>query len=162
MWRRIRATTAPRATILVRLVAGMVFLTEGIQKFLYPAELGAGRFAKIGLPAPDLLAPFVGVVEIVGGAFILLGLLTRVAALALLINISVALVTTKLPILFGHALGPFTLAPLKHYGFWAMAHEARTDWSMLFASLFLLLVGAGPWSLDARLDRTEGKIENGG
>jgi uncharacterized membrane protein YphA (DoxX/SURF4 family) len=136
--RRLLATDAPTATVLIRLLVGAVFVSEGIQKFLFPTENGVGRFVKIGLPAPDLLAPFVGVVEIVCGALLLLGLLTRLAAVPLVIDMIVAISTTKVPIL------------LKD-GFWKMAHESRTDWSMLMGSLFLLIVGAGAWSLDAAL-----------
>jgi putative oxidoreductase len=115
-----------------------VFLSEGIQKFLFPAEVGAGRFAKIGLPSPETLAPLVGGFEIVCGALVLIGLLTRVAAIPLVATISVAIYTTKIPILLGS-------------GFWKMAHEARTDFAMLLGGLFLLIVGAGTWSVDARL-----------
>jgi putative oxidoreductase len=84
-------TDAPRAALLVRLLVGAVFVSEGIQKFLFPGELGVGRFAKIGLPAPDLLAPFVGSVEITCGMLVLLGLLTRLAAGPLLAVMCVAL-----------------------------------------------------------------------
>jgi putative oxidoreductase len=149
--RDILITDAPRATILIRLLVGAVFLAEGIQKFLYPAALAAGRFARIGIPAPEIMGPFVGIVEIIGGALIILGLLTRPAALVLAINISVALVSTKLPILLGRDVGPFHVAKLERYGFWSMAHEARTDWSMLLGTLFLLIVGGGAWSVDRRL-----------
>lgn len=138
----ILASRAPRGTILIRLLVGAVFLSEGIQKFLFPHDLGVGRFAKIGIPAPELLAPFVGIVEIGAGAFLLLGFATRLAAIPLVIDMIVAILTTKVPILMGE-------------GFWAMAHEARTDWSMLLGSLFLLIVGAGAWSLDARLARAK-------
>jgi putative oxidoreductase len=127
---------APRATLLIRLVVGGVFLAEGIQKFLFPAALGAGRFAKIGIPAPAFTAPFVGVVEIVFGTLLIAGFLTRLAAVPLIINISVAIATTKIPMLL-------------HSGFWAAIHEARTDLSMLLGSVFLLIVGAGKWSVDA-------------
>ena len=133
----ILATQAPASVTLIRLVVGFVFLSEGIQKFLFPDTLGAGRFATIGIPAPDVLAPFVGVVEIVAGTLVVLGLATRFAALALAIDMVVAIASTKVPILLDR-------------GFWPMAHEARTDWAMLLSSLFLLVVGAGPWSLDAR------------
>ncbi len=153
--RDVFASTAPKATILIRLLVGAVFLSEGIQKFLYPALLGAGRFARIGIPAPEVMGAFVGTVEAVCGALVLLGLLTRPAALLLAIDISVAIVTTKIPILLGHDLGRFHLAKLARYGFWSMASEARTDWSMLTGSLFLLFVGAGAWSLDAALARGE-------
>jgi putative oxidoreductase len=138
---RLLASNAPAAVLLIRLLVGAVFVSEGIQKFLFPADLGVGRFMKIGLPWPGILAPFVGVVEIGGGLLLLLGLLTRFAAIALIIDMLVAIVTTKIPM-------------LRHDGVWKMAHEARTDWSMLLGALFLLLVGAGAWSLDALLTRT--------
>ena len=139
--------------VLIRVMVGLVFLTEGIQKFLYPDELGVGRFLRIGIPAPEVMAPFVGVVEIVCGGLLILGLLTRLAALPLLINISTAIVSTKIPMLLGHGFGRFTLAKLPRYGFLSMMHEARTDYSMLLGLLFLLIVGAGAWSVDARLGR---------
>jgi len=142
--------TAPTATILIRVMVGAVFLAEGIQKFLYPAEVGAGRFARIGIPQPELLAPFVGSVEIVCGTLVLLGLFTRWTVLPLLGVMAVAFVTTKLPILLGQDLGPFQLRQLPYYGFWGFAHETRTDFSMILGSLFLLLVGPGPLSMDER------------
>jgi len=144
---------APAATLLIRILVGAVFLSEGIQKFLYPAELGAGRFARIGIPAQEVLGPFVGVVEIAAGTLVLLGLLTRLAALVLWINISVAIVSTKIPILLGHGFWLFSNPKLPRYGFWSMAHEVRTDFSMWLGCLFLILVGAGPLSLYAVLRR---------
>jgi len=129
--------SAPRAIILVRLMVGGVFLSEGIQKFLFPATLGVGRFVKIGIPVPHFFAPFVGVVEIVCGALLILGLWARLAALPLLIDISVAIWTTK-------------VRELPKIGFWATAHDARTDYTMLLGLLFLLVVGAGGFSIDNR------------
>jgi putative oxidoreductase len=149
----ILQTTAPAAVILIRIIVGGVFLTEGIQKFLYPEALGAGRFTQIGIPAPQIMGPFVGIVEIVCGSLILLGFLTRVAAIPLLINISVAIISTKIPILLGYGFATFTLPKVARYGLWSMLHEARTDFSMLFGLVFLLLVGAGAASLDALLAR---------
>jgi uncharacterized membrane protein YphA (DoxX/SURF4 family) len=148
--RRLVQTNAPGAVVLIRLVVGGVFLSEGIQKFLYPAENAAGRFAKIGIPWPEMTAPFVAVVEIGCGVLILVGLLTRFAALLLIIDMLVAIISTKIPILLGHGLWKFTLRAVPYYGFWGMAHEARTDFAMLLASLFLLIVGAGTWSIDAK------------
>jgi len=148
--KKLLQTNAPGAVILIRLVVGGVFLSEGIQKFLYPAENGAGRFARIGIPSPDVMGPFVGVVEIICGALILLGLFTRLAAIPLIINMLVAILSTKIPILLGHAFWGFSLRNLPYYGFWGMAHEARTDFAMLLGSLFLLIVGGGALSLDAR------------
>jgi putative oxidoreductase len=95
--RRFLSTSAPAATVLVRLLVGSVFLSEGIQKFLYPAELAAGRFAKIGIPAPEITGPFVGACEVICGALLIIGLLTRLVAIVLLIDISVAIVSTKIP-----------------------------------------------------------------
>jgi putative oxidoreductase len=150
--RRLLATQAPAATILIRSVVGGVFLTEGIQKFLYPGDLGAGRFAKIGIPSPGTMGPFVAGIEIVCGALLIIGLLTRLAAILLLVDISVAIVSTKIPILLGHGFWGFSLAKLPRYGLLSMLHEARTDLAMWFGLLFLLIVGAGKkWSLDAKL-----------
>jgi len=149
--RRLFVTDAPAATFLVRILVGSVFLSEGIQKFLFP-ELGAGRFAKIGIPAPDIMGPFVGGCEVACGALLIIGLLTRLAAIVLLIDISVAILSTKIPVLLGHGFSGFSLPKLPHYGFWSMMHEARTDFSMWLGLLFLLLVGAGrKWSLDASI-----------
>lgn len=128
------------AIVLVRILVGWVFLSEGIQKFLFPAVLGVGRFAKIGIPAAQFMAPFVGAVEIVFGALILLGLFTRLATVPLLGVIGAALLTTKVPFLVKH-------------GFWAALHETRTDGCMLLGLIFLLIVGAGSLSLDARFHR---------
>lgn len=136
--RRIAATDGPAATLLVRLLVGGVFLSEGIQKFLYPDALGVGRFVKIGIPAPAVMAPFVGFVEIACGLLLILGLLTRLAAVPLIVDMLVAIATTKVPILIKS-------------GLWAMAHEARTDYSMLLGCVFLLLVRAGRLSLDGRI-----------
>lgn len=149
--RRAVATSAPAAVVLIRLMVGPVFLSEGAQKFLFPAEVGAGRFAKIGIPSPEVVAPFVGVVEMVCGALVLLGLFTRLAAVPLVVVMLAAILSTKVPVLLGHGFWGFSLRQLPYYGFWGMAHEARTDWAMLLGSVFLLAVGAGAWSLDARL-----------
>jgi uncharacterized membrane protein YphA (DoxX/SURF4 family) len=132
---------------LVRLLVGAVFLCEGVLKFLRAKELGAGRFEQIGIPWPHFMGPFVGCVEIAAGSMVILGLLTRPAAIALWINISVANLSTKIPILLGH--GYWGFASPKMAGFWSMAHEARTDFCMWLGCLFLLIVGAGAISFDA-------------
>ncbi len=121
--------------LLLRLLVGWVFLSEGIQKFLFPVALGAGRFAKIGIPVPMFSAPFVGIVEIVCGALLIAGLWTTLAAVPLLIDIAVAIGTTKFPMF------------LKQ-GFWAAMHEGRTDYCMLLGLLAIMLLGAGSLSLD--------------
>ena len=136
--RSLLSTNAPAATALIRLMVGAVFLSEGIQKFLFPAEVGVGRFAKIGFESPEMVAQFVGVFEIACGTLVLLGFATRLAVVPLIVTMLTALASTKLPI-------------LREQGFWKMAHEARTDWSMLLGSLYLLWVGGGRWSVDARL-----------
>lgn len=134
-------TDAPAATWLIRFLVGLVFLFEGIKKFLFAAQWGAGRFARIGIPHPQLLAPFVGFLEIVCGFLLLLGLFTRLAAIPLIIVISVAIASTKVPILM-------------KMGFWPMEAEARTDYAMLLGLIFLLIVGAGSRSLDSGLSKS--------
>ena len=150
-WRKLLTSDAPAAVLLIRLLVGGIFLSEGLQKFLFADTLGAGRFVKLGIPAPQIMGPFVGGVEIVCGVLLLLGLCTRLAAIPLLITICVALLSTKLPTLLGHPVLGFSLPKLASYGFWSTLHEGRADLSMLFCLLFLLIVGAGTWSLDAKL-----------
>ena len=134
-------TTDLASIILIRLMVGVVFLSEGIQKFLIPADRGAGRFQKIGIPNPDFLGPFVGSFEIVCGLLILAGFVTRLAAFPLIIIMLVAIATTKIDI-------------LQQDGIWEMLHASRTDWSMLMGSIFLLIMGGGKWSVDHQLSNT--------
>ena len=134
-WQKLLASNDSSAVILIRFLAGGVFFTEGVKKFLFAARWGSGRFESIGIPWPHFTGPFVGVVEIVGGLLLFLGLLTRLSAFALLIDICVAIATTKIPILMKS-------------GFFAMEDPARTDYSMLISTAFLLIVGGGRWSLD--------------
>lgn len=136
------AERTSKAVLLVRILVGWVFLSEGIQKFLFPDALGVGRFVKIGIPWPQVMAPFVGVIEIACGALLLMGLFTRLAAIPLLIDICVALYSTK-------------IVTLAKNGLWGTLHEARTDVSMLLGLVFLLLVGGGSLALDARIGRNE-------
>jgi putative oxidoreductase len=117
----------------LRFMVGWVFLSEGIQKLLYPAALGAGRFHAIGIPFPRFSAPFVGVVEIVCGALLIAGLAMTFAIVALLIDISVAIATTKVPYLMKH-------------GFWSAMHESRTDFCMLMGLIAIALLGVGGFS----------------
>ncbi len=140
MFKRIVNTDNERTTVLIRLMVGAVFLSEGIQKFLFAEKLGSGRFAKIGLPNPEFLGPFVGAFETTCGFLILIGLLTRPAAIPLLIIMLVAIATTKAQL-------------LADTGFWSMLHDSRTDWSMLLGSIFLLTKGGGKWSADNQLQK---------
>lgn len=148
-----RDLTASAWTILIRLQVGLiVFFPEGIQKLIHPDILGAGRFTRIGIPYPDLMGPFVGVVETVCGLLLIVGLLTRLASVPLIIIMIVALVSTKLPILLGHDVGLFHLAQdVKRTGFWSTMHESRADLTMLLGCIYLLIAGGGRWSLDARM-----------
>lgn len=148
---RLASTTAPDATLLIRLMVGGIFFFEGVQKFLYPADLGSGRFEKIGIPWPELMGPFVGGVEVVCGILLVAGLLTRIAALPLIATMCVAIVSIKIPILLGQEFLGFSLRPLSRYGFLSMMHESRNDICMLLGSVFLLIVGAGRLSFDARI-----------
>ena len=144
-WTALLQTRAQGWTILVRLMVGLVvFLPEGIQKLVFPEILGARRFANIGIPYPEVM---------VCGVLIILGLLTRLAAVPLILIMVVAIVSTKLPIWAGHDIWIFHMPKLARYGFWSMAHEARDDFLMLLGSIYLLIAGAGAWSLDAMLVR---------
>ena len=142
MFQKIIQTDNSKTTIIIRFIVGTVFLSEGIQKFLFPLLRGAGRFEKIGLPSPEFLGSFVGTFEILCGALILIGLFTRMASLPTLIIMIVAIATTKMGI-------------LNVDGFWQMMHSARTDWAMLLGSLFLIIKGGGNWSIDKVLVSNE-------
>lgn len=135
MIKRILYTDNAKTTILIRLIVGLVFLSEGIQKFLFPAIRGAGRFEKIGLPSPEFLGSFVGAFEIGCGILILLGLFSRLATIPIIIIMLVAFATTKSEVYL-------------EKGFWELLHGSRTDWAMLLGSIFLLIKGSGFWSFD--------------
>src|SRR5512138_3705253 len=117
-------------SVLPRLIVGFVFLTEGIQKYLFPALLGTGRFEKIGFADPAFWSYFTGTFEIFCGTLILIGLLSRLAAIPLFIIMMTAFVTTKWPI-------------LADKGFWPMMHEYRTDFAMTLLLVYLFIYGAG-------------------
>ena len=134
-FQKFLAGSGSPANLIIRLMVGGVFFLEGIKKFLFADQWGAGRFARIGIPVPGLMGPFDGSVETVCGLLLLLGLFTRLASLPLIIDISVAIYTTKIPILVKS-------------GFWPMEAEARTDFSMLMGLVFLFIAGAGPLSVD--------------
>jgi len=119
-----------------RMITGLVFLSEGIQKFLYPELLGTGRFVKTGFPDPSFWATFTGIFEIICGLCLLMGFLSRLAAIPLFIIMLTAFITTKWPVLITD-------------GFWKMAHEYRTDFAMTLLLIYLLIYGAGKWSLDS-------------
>lgn len=140
MLKKIISTDNSKTTIIIRLVVGAVFLSEGIQKFLFPAIRGAGRFEKIGFTSPEFWGSFVGFFEVLCGILILTGLLTRLASIPLIIIMFVAFVTTKADV-------------LANEGFWELLHGSRTDWAMLLGSIFLLITGGGNWSIDKILMR---------
>lgn len=142
IYKKIIHTDNSKTTILIRLIVGAVFLSEGIQKFLFPEIRGAGRFEKIGLPSPEFLGSFVGTFEILCGTLVLFGLFTRLASIPLIIIMLVAIATTKAEV-------------LADKGFWEMMHGSRTDWSMLLGSIFLLIKGGGYWSVDNKLNKTK-------
>lgn len=149
-------TNASCWTIFIRLSLAGVFIPEGIQKLIYPELLGTGRFIKMGIPYPEFTGPLVGWVEIICGSLVLLGLLTRLAAIPLIITMLVAITATKIPIWMGQdwvvtETITFYLRELKTYGFWSFMHEARLDWAMLMNACYLLVVGGGQWSLDRQV-----------
>ncbi|MDX9880972.1 MAG: DoxX family protein [Prolixibacteraceae bacterium] len=137
-WKKQIVQSKPTLSFLIpRLIVGLVFLSEGIQKFLFPESVGAGRFEKIGFESPEFWALFVASFEIVCGALVLIGFLTRIASIPLLIIMFTALITTKIPI-------------LQEKGFWQMAHDSRTDFAMTMLLVFLIIYGAGRFSADER------------
>ncbi|MFC6999234.1 DoxX family protein [Rufibacter roseus] len=138
MFRKLLSTDRDSATILIRLMVGVVFLSEGVQKFLFPDDRGVGRFEKLGLPEPEMLGNLVGFIEINCGFLILVGLVTRLAAAPLIIIMLSAFLATKVEI-------------LADQGVWEMLHASRTDWAMLLGSIFLLIKGGGRWSTDRLL-----------
>jgi putative oxidoreductase len=150
--------TAPRATVLVRLMAGAVFLSEGIIKFAF-ANQGVGRFTKLGFPHPAMTASFIGGLEIVGGCLLLAGLLTRLAALTFVIEMVVAILATKVSLYLGTSPLPLPLSPPR-VGFWAVMHESRSDWAQLLTCLYLAAVGPGPWSLAALVRRRRARVRD--
>jgi putative oxidoreductase len=147
---QLTATQAFGAVIWIRLYVGLIFIGEGFLKFLRPDALGPGRFAKLDIPFSTFTAYLDAVFEIGCGAAILAGLLVRLAALPMIIDMIGALDFTKVPLLFGSA----ALYPKEH-GFWDFFHEGRLEIAMLCGSIFLLIVGAGGYSLDRRMNRVD-------
>ena len=148
---------AARYTLLLRLMAGSVFFWEGLLKLVYVNQ-GVGRFTKLGFPFPELTAHFVAGFEIVGGLLIMAGLFTRVVALGFVIEMVVAILSTKISLFLGTSPLALPASPPK-VGIWAVLHEIRSEWAQLTTSLFLLLAGPGPWSVDAR--RARGLLDQG-
>jgi uncharacterized membrane protein YphA (DoxX/SURF4 family) len=150
-WLAFPPITAPKATLLLRLMAGSVFLWEGVLKLVYPNQ-GVGRFTKLGIPLPELSAHFVAGLEIGGGLLFLFGLATRFIAVPFIIEMVVAILSTKIGLYHGTSPLPKPPAP-PTLGFWAVLHEIRSDWAQILVSSFLLVAGPGPISLDALLLR---------
>ena len=141
--------TGPGAIVLLRLMAGGVFLWEGILKFVYTNQ-GVGRFTKLGFPAPHFTATADGWFEIIGGILLLSGFLTRLIAVPFIIEMLVAMSSTKIPLYLGTS--PLPLPPVPpQVGFWAVLHEIRSEYAQLMTCAFLLWVGPGRWSIDALL-----------
>jgi uncharacterized membrane protein YphA (DoxX/SURF4 family) len=150
-WATDPTTSAPRATLLIRMMAGTVFVSEGILKFVYTNQ-GVGRFTKLGFPFPATTATVIGVFEIVGGLLLLAGLYTRLVSIGFSVEMIVAMLTTKVSLYLGTSPLALPAAPPKT-GIWAVLHETRSDWAQLLCCAFLVLVGAGALSLDARRAR---------
>jgi len=141
----------PASTLLLRLMAGGVFLWEGVMKFVFVSQ-GVGRFTKLGMPFPHFTADFVGCLEIVGGLLLLSGLMTRLIAIPFIIEMMVAILSTKISMFLGTSPLPLPPSP-PQVGIWAVLHEVRSEYAQLLTSAFLLINGPGKWSLDALLQR---------
>jgi uncharacterized membrane protein YphA (DoxX/SURF4 family) len=141
----------PASTLLLRLMAGGVFLWEGVMKFVFVSQ-GVGRFTKLGMPFPHFTADFVGYLEIVGGLLLLSGLMTRLIAIPFIIEMIVAILSTKISMFLGTSPLPLPPSP-PQVGMWAVLHEVRSEYAQLLTSAFLLINGPGKWSLDALLQR---------
>lgn len=138
--------TGPSATLILRLMAGGVFFWEGILKFVYVNQ-GVGRFTKLGFPFPETTAHFIAVGEIIGGLLLLFGLFTRAVAFYFVVQMIIAVLTTKISLYLGTSPLPLPPAPPK-VGIWAVLHEIRSDYAQILTCLFLLIEGAGRRSLD--------------
>ena len=145
--------TGPSAIVIIRLMAGTVFFWEGILKFAY-ANQGVGRFTKLGFPFPETTAHFVAIGEIVGGLLLIFGLFTRVVAFYFIVQMIVAVLSTKISLYFGTSPLPMPPAPPKT-GIWAVLHEIRSDYAQILCCLFLLIEGAGRRSLDFMMSASE-------
>ena len=145
-WFLMPPVTGQSTILIIRLMAGSVFFWEGIMKFIYAAQ-GVGRFTKLGFPFPETTAHFVAVCEIIGGLFLIFGLFTRITAFYFIIQMIVAVLSTKIDLYFGTSPLPLPPAPPKT-GFWAVLHESRSDYAQILTCLFLLIEGAGRRSLD--------------
>jgi putative oxidoreductase len=155
-WLMCPPTTGPNSAVLLRLMAGSVFLWEGILKFVY-ANQGVGRFTKLGMPFPALTANFVASLEIVGGLLLITGLLTRLIAVPFIIEMMVAILSTKISLYLGTS--PLPLPPaLPKVGMWAVLHEVRSEYAQIMTVIFLLVNGPGRWSLDALLQNRRSSI----
>jgi len=143
--------SGPKSTIVIRLMAGGVFFSEGLLKFAY-ANQGVGRFTKLGMPMPGVLAPAIAILEIVGGLLLASGLATRLISVPFIVEMVVAILSTKIALYFGTSPLPKPAAP-PFTGWWAVLHESRSDYAQLLSCVFLLVSGPGRWSLDALLQR---------
>ena len=138
--------TGQSSILILRLMAGGVFFWEGILKFVYVNQ-GVGRFTKLGFPYPAETAHFVATFEIIGGLFLIFGLFTRVAAFYFIVQMIIAVLSTKIDLYLGTSPLPLPPAPPKQ-GIWAVLHEIRSDYAQILTCLFLLIEGAGRRSLD--------------
>lgn len=127
-----------RKTIFIRLIVGLIFISEGIQKYLFLEVLGPAFFQGVGFQHAFFWAYFTGAFEISCGILILFGLLTRLASIPLLIIMITAFITTKLPL-------------LATKGFWTFTHEYRIDFALTVLLILLFVYGGGKWSFDSRV-----------
>src|SRR5712664_1070251 len=131
--------------LLVRLYWGWQLIESGWGK-LHNLDKVTQFFASLNLPMPAQMAVFISCVEFFGGIFLAIGLLSRLTALVLTINMIMAYVTAD-----REALQSFFSDPDKFY--------AAAPYVFLIASLIILIFGPGKVSLDTLLDKVAGKTD---
>jgi uncharacterized membrane protein YphA (DoxX/SURF4 family) len=124
--------------IFIRLIVGLIFMSEGLQKYLFLQVLGPGFFQEIGFRHAFFWAYFAGACEMLFGMMVLWGLLTRLASIPLLIIMITAFITTKIPI-------------LETKGLWTFLHEYNTEFSLTVLLILLIIYGGGKWSADLKI-----------
>lgn len=119
---------------ILRVITGIVFLMHGWQKVFTMGFGGVtGGFTHMGIPLPGVTGPLIAIIELVGGTALIIGLLTRLAALGLVLDM----------------LGAMIFVHFKNGFFSPMGYEFPL--MLLTAALVLFIAGSGRYSVDNNL-----------